>query len=76
MPPYDWENLTQNVPRYKARTRPVDNGGNMGARPAPGPRTRIDEADGRPMAVLWNYAIHGTTLRADGRCLPADVTKR
>jgi len=34
---------------------------------------RIDQADGRPLAVLWNFAIHGTALRPDNLRLSADV---
>ncbi len=34
---------------------------------------RIDETDGRPLAVLWNFPIHGTALRPDNLRLSADV---
>ncbi len=34
---------------------------------------RIDGADSRPLAVLWNFAIHGTALGPDNLRLSADV---
>jgi hypothetical protein len=34
---------------------------------------RVTGADGAPVALLWNYAIHGTMLGARNRLLSADV---
>lgn len=34
---------------------------------------RIDEEDGRPMAVLWNFAIHGSMLPASNLSFSADI---
>jgi neutral ceramidase len=34
---------------------------------------RVTGADGRPLALLWNYAIHGTMLSASNMRLSGDV---
>jgi hypothetical protein len=35
---------------------------------------KVVRKDGRPMALLWNYAIHGTLLGKQNRLLSGDVT--
>ena len=35
---------------------------------------KVVRTDGRPLAILWNYAIHGTLLGKDNLLLSGDVT--
>ena len=35
---------------------------------------KVVRPDGRPIALLWNYAIHGTVLGKENRLLSGDVT--
>ncbi len=37
---------------------------------------KVARPDGRPVAVVWNYAIHGTVLSARNLLLSGDVTGR